>query len=157
MKLDLKLYRGHLNDQELVVYGHVFKSWAPDKYRVDRRGHQACFLDYKYVSHLAFAQCQGHPCILRGLEVQTKTLNDGYFRFSIPYCEPLESGWHEYEIVCQLGEFGIVEKEEVLKPFKSKYGIISDIDDTFLISHSNNFFQKAICDAAEEHQKEKDF
>ncbi|MFZ0489250.1 MAG: App1 family protein [Salegentibacter sp.] len=141
MKLDLKLYRGYLNDQELVVYGHVFKSWAPDKYRVDRRGIKHAF---SIINMFRISPLPNVKITLRfkGLEVQTKTLNDGYFRFSVPYCEPLESGWHEYEIVCQLGEFGIIEKEEVLKPFKSKYGIISDIDDTFLISHSNNFFKK---------------
>ncbi len=39
MKLDIKLYRGYVNDQELVVFGHVFNSWAPDKYEIDRSGY----------------------------------------------------------------------------------------------------------------------
>lgn len=76
----------------------------------------------------------------RDLEVTTKTLEDGYFRFTIPYDEELEPGWHNYEVTCKFGQFGIVERGELLKPYPSKLGIISDIDDTFLISHSNNFF-----------------
>ena len=38
MKLDLKLYRGYVNKDELIVFGHVFRSWSPDHYRMDRRG-----------------------------------------------------------------------------------------------------------------------
>jgi phosphatidate phosphatase APP1 len=35
-----------------------------------------------------------------------------------------------------------VQTSELLKPFESKVGVISDIDDTFLVSHSGNFFKK---------------
>ncbi len=73
---------------------------------------------------------------------QTKTLEDGFFRFTIPFSEILESGWHPYKITCALGKIGIVETGDVLKPFESKLGIISDIDDTFLISPSNTIFTK---------------
>ena len=76
------------------------------------------------------------------LNVTTKTLDDGYFRFDVPFFEELESGWHKYSVTCKLGEIGIIEQGELLKPFESKVGIISDIDDTFLISHSNSFFKK---------------
>src|SRR5690606_34572445 len=62
--------------------------------------------------------------------------------FTIPFTEPLESGWHDYEVSCKVNDFGIVNVGEILKPFDSKLGIISDIDDTFLISHSKSFFRK---------------
>ncbi|MDT0676256.1 App1 family protein [Autumnicola musiva] len=141
MKLDLKLYRGYVNDQELVVFGHLFKSWAPDKYRLDRRGIRHAF------SIIHMFRIKPLPNVkirlkFRGLDVTTKTQDDGYFRFSIPFTEELESGWHSYEIICELHEFGIIEKGELLKPYESKFAIISDIDDTFLISHSNSFFKK---------------
>ncbi|RKS53337.1 uncharacterized protein DUF2183 [Gillisia mitskevichiae] len=140
-KIDLKLYRGYLNDQELVVFGHVFKSWAPDKYRIDRRGikHAMSIMhmfNIKPISNIRVT------LEFQGLIVQTKTLDDGYFRFNIPFDQELESGWHDYQITCQFNGFGIVDKGEVLKPFESKYGIISDIDDTFLISYSGSFFRK---------------
>jgi len=76
------------------------------------------------------------------LEVTTKTLKDGYFRFTVPYSQNLESGWHTFEVHCNLYNYGIVETSEFLKPFESKLGVISDIDDTFLVSHSGSFFKK---------------
>ncbi|MDN3723712.1 App1 family protein [Aequorivita sp. SDUM287046] len=141
MKLDLKLYRGYANDKELVVFGHVFKSWAPDKYRMDRRGirHAVSVIHMFRIKPLENVEIK---LKFRNLEVTTKTLADGYFRFTIPYTETLESGWHGYEIVCKYYDFGIVETSELLKPFESKVGVISDIDDTFLVSHSRNFLKK---------------
>ncbi len=140
-KFDLKLYRGYVNDDELIVFGHVFKSWAPDKYKVDRRGIRHAFavihmFRIKPISNIQVTLKFGD------LEVSTRTLDDGYFRFAVPYASTLESGWHEYQVTCKLYDFGIVESGEVLKPFESKLGIITDIDDTFLVSHSNNFFMK---------------
>lgn len=141
MKLDIKLYRGYVNDQELVVFGHVFDSWAPDKYEIDRKGYRHVKSVYKMFT---IDPIKNARIILKfkDLEVETKTLDDGYFRFNIPYNEFLESGWHEYTVICKLNGKGVVEKGELLKPFKSKLGIISDIDDTFLVSHTNNFFKK---------------
>ena len=78
----------------------------------------------------------------KDLEVRTRTLDDGYFRFTIPYNQFLESGWHKYSVACKVNGKGIVEQGELLKPFKSKLVIISDIDDTFLISHTHNLFKK---------------
>ncbi len=141
IKLDLKLYRGYVNDEQLIVSGHVFQSWAPDKYRLDRKGiHHA-------VAVIHMFRIKPYPNVevtlrFKNTQVTTKTLNDGYFRFDIPFDEYLESGWHPYEVTCRLSNFGIINCGEILKPFKSKLGIISDIDDTFLISYSNNFFKK---------------
>ncbi|GAA4321948.1 App1 family protein [Pontixanthobacter gangjinensis] len=141
MKLDLKLYRGYVNDEELVVFGHLFKSWAPDKYSIDKKGikHAYAILHKFRIKPLENFEVK---LKFRDLEVSTKTQEDGYFRFTIPYEEDLEPGWHEYEVTCKMYDFGMVEKGELLKPFPSKLGIISDIDDTFLISHSNSFFKK---------------
>src|SRR5690606_30628418 len=141
MKLDIKLYRGYVNDQELVVFGHVFDSWAPDKYEIDRRGYRHAKSVYKMftIDPIKNADVK---LKFKDLEVVTKTIDDGYFRFNLPYNKFLESGWHSYSVSCQVNGKGIVETGELLKPFKSKLGIISDIDDTFLISHTNNFFKK---------------
>ncbi len=140
-KFDLKLYRGYLNDQELVVFGHVFRSWAPDKYRIDRRGikHALSIMHMFNIKPISNIRVKLE---FQDITVETKTLDDGYFRFNIPFNKILACGWHDYTVTCSFGEFGIVEIGEILKPFESKYGIISDIDDTFLISYSGNFFKK---------------
>lgn len=141
MKLDLKLYRGYVNKEELVVFGHVFESWAPDKYRLDRRGirHAVSIIHMFRIKPLENVAV---TLKFKNVEVATKTLADGYFRFTIPYSDELESGWHPYQVTCNLYDFGIVESSELLKPFESKVGVISDIDDTFLVSHSGNFLKK---------------
>ena len=141
MKIDLQLYRGYMNDTELVVFGHVFRSWSPDNYRIDRRGfkHAISILRMFTIKPLSNANIHLN---FEGLEVHTKTLKDGYFRFTVPFEKSLKCGWHDYKVVCETESFGIVERGEVLKPFESKFGIISDIDDTFLISHSSNLFKK---------------
>ncbi len=141
MKLDLKLYRGYVNDEELVVFGHLFESWAPDKFSIDKKGikHAHAILHKFRIKPLENFKVR---LKFRDLDVTTKTQNDGYFRFTIPYNTPLEPGWHEYEVTCKMYEFGMIEKGELLKPYPSKLAIISDIDDTFLISHSNSLFKK---------------
>ncbi|MAC65924.1 MAG: hypothetical protein CMC02_14290 [Flavobacteriaceae bacterium] len=142
MKLDLKLYRGYVNDKELVVFGHLFKSWAPDKYRLDRKGikHTSAIIHKFRIKPLSNYELHLY---FKGKEWKTKTMEDGYFRFTVPFEKDLESGWHEYEVVAKMEDhFGIIEKGELLKPYDSQLGIISDIDDTFLISHSNSFFKK---------------
>lgn len=141
VKLDLKLYRGYVNDEQLVVLGHVFKSWAPDKYKLDRKGirHAVSIIHMFRIKPIANIEVELH---FKGLKVSTKTLKDGHFRFTVPFNEPLESGWHSYSVTCKLFDIGIIETGEILKPYKSKVAIISDIDDTFLISHSRSFFKK---------------
>lgn len=130
-----------MNDKELIVFGHVFESWSPGSFRIDRRGfkHAWSVLRMFTISPLANARISLH---FKDVTVETKTLDDGYFRFTIPFSSDVEPGWHQYTISYAFQDFGIVERGELLKPFESKYGIISDIDDTFLISHSNNFFMK---------------
>jgi phosphatidate phosphatase APP1 len=141
VKLDLKLYRGYVNDEQLVVFGHVFKSWAPDKYRMDRKGirHAVSVIHMFLIKPMENVEV---TLKFKNIEVTTKTLADGYFRFTLPFSEKLESGWHPYQVSCKIYEYGIVESSEILKPFESKVGVISDIDDTFLVSHSGNFFKK---------------
>ena len=141
VKLDLKLYRGYVNKEELVITGHVFKSWAPDKYRLDNKGIRHA------VAIIHMFRIEPYPNVevimtFKGLNIKTRTLSDGFFRFTVPFNEVLESGWHTYEVSCKIFDFGIVNCGELLKPFESKLGIISDIDDTFLMSHSDNFFKK---------------
>lgn len=141
MKFDLKLYRGYANGNQLVVFGHVFESWAPDKYRSDRKGLRHAFS----IIHMFRIKPLKNIAItlkFKNLEVTTKTLDDGYFRFDIPFFETLESGWHTYTVSYDVNTIGVIQQGELLKPFESKLGIISDIDDTFLISHSNNFLKK---------------
>ncbi|MFV8226039.1 App1 family protein [Christiangramia aquimixticola] len=156
MKLDLKLYRGYVNKEELVVFGHLFESWAPDKYRIDRRGIKHT---YAIIHKFRIKPLPNYEVKLkfRDLEVTTKTQKDGYFRFTVPYTDDLEPGWHEYQVTCKMFDFGMIEKGKLLKPYPGKFAIISDIDDTFLVSHSNSFFKKLYVMLSKNIEKRKIF
>ncbi|MGB3777263.1 MAG: App1 family protein [Tunicatimonas sp.] len=140
-KVDIKLYRGYVNDKEIIVFGHVFWTKAPDSFALDTTGlHHA----YSVIRMFRLDPINNAKVTFRfqDLEVATKTTEDGYFRFTLPYTNPLKSGWHSYRVRCAVGDTEVEEESELLKPYNSKLGIISDIDDTFLISYSSRFFKK---------------
>jgi phosphatidate phosphatase APP1 len=141
MKPILKLYRGYANDQELIVMGHVFKptkkkdydflstnfknaSSVINMYRIKTASNADVYLTYK------------------NTKIHTRTLADGYFKFCIPIEQSLDSGWIEYEASIIYENEVIVSKNSYIKPYSGELGIISDIDDTFLISYTLNPFKK---------------
>jgi phosphatidate phosphatase APP1 len=140
-KVDIKLYRGYINNEEIIVFGHVFWSRAPDSFALDTTGlrHARSVIRMFRLNTISNAKVTFQ---FRGWEVTSKTTEDGYFRFTLPYTDPPESGWHPYRVRCEVGDIVVEGESELLKPYESKLGIISDIDDTFLISYSNRFFKK---------------
>ena len=140
-KIDIKLYRGYVNDQEIIVYGHAFWSRAPDTFALDTTGlrHARSVIRMFRVNPISNADVIFK---FNDWEVASKTTGDGYFRFNLPFEGSLESGWHPYRIECRARGEREEEHGELLKPYSGKLGIISDIDDTFLVSYSNRIFKK---------------
>lgn len=141
MKVDISIYRGFMNDKELILSGHVFKSWAPSHYSIEKRAIKHAFSILKMFTIKPMAN-EKVTLQFQDESVSTKTMKDGYFNFRIPFNKPLESGWYPCTVRCDHGNFNIISTGEILKPHTGRYGIISDIDDTFLISHSSNIFKK---------------
>lgn len=140
-KVDIKVYRGYVNDEEIIVFGHVFRSRGPDSFALDTTGLRHARSVVRMFRLTPISNAQVTFCF-RNWEVTSKTTYDGYFRFTLPYKHPLQSGWHSYSIRCQVDGTSVEKTGEVLKPYKSQLGIISDIDDTFLISYSKRVFKK---------------
>ncbi len=141
-KIDIKVYRGYVNDEEIIVFGHVFRSKAPDAMALAETNglsHAHSVIRMFRLNPIGNAKVTFR---FHDWEVTTKTMEDGYFRFNLPFIGPLESGWHPYNVQCQVGDATVEATGELLKPYKSQLGIISDIDDTFLISYSNRVFKK---------------
>jgi len=141
MKPILKLYRGYANEQELIVMGHVFKPTnmkdydflstnfknagsVINMYRIKTDANASVYLNYK------------------GTEIHTKTLHDGYFKFCIPIEAASNYGWMDYEVSIIYKNERIVSTASYIKPYKGDLGIISDIDDTFLVSYTLNPLKK---------------
>jgi phosphatidate phosphatase APP1 len=144
-RCEIKLYRGYANKKELVVFGHVVKSYPSGDHKYIREGFRYArtiiqLFSIKTISYL--------PVTLRvgSFTATTTTEEDGYFRFHVALPTELNPGWHQYQVEIDsiIGDkkYYTVSNEEFFVPFQSSYGLISDIDDTFLVSHSRKSFRK---------------
>jgi phosphatidate phosphatase APP1 len=141
MKPILKLYRGYANEQELIVMGHVFKPTSTRDYNFQKKNIQNARSLFK----LFTAKTQANADVYlehNGIKIHTKTLNDGYFKFCVPLSQCEKYGWLDYQVTIVYKDKIIAAKEAYIRPHKGNFGIISDIDDTFLVSHSLNPFKK---------------
>ncbi|GHB75657.1 App1 family protein [Persicitalea jodogahamensis] len=142
---ELKLYRGYANDREVVVQGHVFRKYPSSQNLYDREG----FRYIKSVFQLFTVKTVPNARLIfrfNGQEVETRALFDGYFRFAVPLSEKLKSGWHPFSVTLDDQIDGqavnIMKEDDLLVPSQGGYTIISDIDDTFLVSYSGNVLKK---------------
>jgi phosphatidate phosphatase APP1 len=139
MKPILQLYRGYANEEELIVMGHVFKRTYDYDFQKKNLKNARSIINQFRIKTLEnfdiYLKCGTQ-------EIHTKTLDDGYFKFCIPLETETNFGWMEYEVSIKDENETITEKGSFIRPHKGKLGIISDIDDTFLISHTQNFFKK---------------
>jgi len=141
----LQLYRGYANNDELIVSGHVFSKYPTSQSLYDREGFRNLssifqLFSIKTISNIKIVFKMGN------ITSVTRTLKDGYFRFSIPLTASLPSGWHSYSVTVSdtVGNhtYDLTNEGEILVPYAGAYSIISDIDDTFLISYTSKFFKK---------------
>lgn len=139
MKPILQLYRGYANEEELIVMGHVFRRTYEYDYQKKNFKNATSIINQFRIKTIKnfdiYLKCGNQ-------EIHTKTLDDGYFKFCIPLEKETPFGWIEYEVSIKHKTETITEKGSFIRPHKGKLGIISDIDDTFLISHTGNFFRK---------------
>ena len=141
MKPLLKLYRGYANEQELIVMGHVFKPTTKEEYDFQKKH----FRNAKSVIRMYRIKTQRNADVyleIRDQKIHTKTLDDGYFKFSIPLQKEIDYGWMDYHVSIHYHGEEIVCKGSFIRPYEGNLGFISDIDDTFLVSHTGNFFRK---------------
>lgn len=141
MKPILKLYRGYANEQELIVMGHVFKPTTIQDYNFQKKN----IKNARSIINLFSAKTQANADVYleyNGIKIHTKTLDDGYFKFCVPLDQSKKYGWIDYQVTIVYKDKTITAKESYIRPHKGNFGIISDIDDTFLVSHSLNPFKK---------------
>ncbi len=141
MKPILRLYRGYANEQELIVMGHVFRPNTRAEYDFQKRR----FKNAKSVIRMFMVKTQPNAdvyLLLNGERIHTKALDDGYFKFCIPLEKAFEHGWREYHVSIFYNNEEIVARGSFIRPHEGVFGFISDIDDTFLVSHTRNIFKK---------------
>ncbi|RZJ35954.1 MAG: DUF2183 domain-containing protein [Flavobacterium sp.] len=77
-----------------------------------------------------------------GEKIHTRSLQDGHFKFCIPLKENVGFGWNDYRVTLVHNGEEIESKSSYVRPFDGNLGFISDIDDTFLVSHTGNPLRK---------------
>lgn len=141
MKPILKLYRGYANEQELIVFGHVFSPNTANSYKFEKRR----FKNARSVIKMFMVKTIANADVyleFNGENIHTKALDDGYFKFCIPLNDKPVYGWEDYYVSTYYNGEEIREKGSYINPYEGNLGFISDIDDTFLVSHTRNFFKK---------------
>jgi phosphatidate phosphatase APP1 len=82
----------------------------------------------------------------QGRTWEATTDQEGYFAIDVDPPQLVEAGWHdvELELVETIGKpLRRTEIEPVLVPsVRARFGVISDIDDTIIASHSNDFIEQ---------------
>ena len=138
----VKVYNGYGNADELVLFGHVL-SLSPlprKKYRRNVLTNTLALLRLFMVKPLPLVNVELH---FNNEIITGAAERDGFFRFQWKPSGMPGPGWHKAEVFLMKGAvknyYGQVKGEgEICIPHPGDYAIISDIDDTFLISYSSN-------------------
>jgi phosphatidate phosphatase APP1 len=133
------VYPGYANHTGVVVFGHVFRQnlrhWYPYSDNL--------FANLRVLWRLFRVKGLGGVRVelsVEGVRAGTTTDPLGYFRFDVKMTHPVDYGWTAVEV--RLASGGALAQGRVLRPALNSYDIISDIDDTLLISHSLNWWKK---------------
>lgn len=147
MKPILRLYRGYANEEELIVMGHVIAPTTREDYDFLKSG----FRHAKNIVRAFRIKTSPNKEVyleFNGKTIASKTLDDGHFKFCIPVKRssgspcPFAYGWQDYSVYIEHDGKQIREKGSFIRPHEGNFGFISDIDDTFLVSHTKNAFRK---------------
>jgi phosphatidate phosphatase APP1 len=144
----VKLYRCFGNADKLIIFGHVLRRSAlPRKHYRDNS-----LVNLLAVLRLFLVKPQPHASVrIRcvGHVVETQAEADGFFRAEILLDEPLSPG--EYPVNAEFISQTLMPARilgtgtgQVYVPSPTTYGCISDIDDTFLISHSSTITKRLL-------------
>ena len=139
-KVFVKLYIGYGNKTECFLYGHVLSLGPLPRKR---------YRNYFWINTLALLRLFMVKPVSGALlnltwNDKTYTTNsekDGFFKFEWKPGTELKPGNHEVEVLL-IDPFNInliaSAKSKIIVPSYNQYAFISDIDDTFLISHSSH-------------------
>ena len=138
----IKVYNGYGNREVLVIFGHTLKLSS-----MPRKTYRKNFVT-NFFSMLRSFMVKPYPNAIIKLQwdqeyYEAKSGDDGFFRFEWKPEKIIKPG--KYAVKLNLWNEGAVVAEatgDVYIPDENKYAIISDIDDTFLISHSSNIHRR---------------
>lgn len=138
-------YRGFGSPQALIIQGHVFRGMAMTRPSKKKKSLKNFINLIKRFLVKTVAGAEVELRLPNGKTFTQKTNDNGFYQFEIKQHE-LENGWQKAAL--RLNEVLVENQEKVeahtdiLITDKVQYGIISDIDDTLLVSHITKRFRK---------------
>lgn len=136
----IKLYHGYGNEKKVIIFGHVLKL-SP----LPRKNYRRNFFNNSYGLLRLFMVKPYTGVKLQvewdGVMYHSRSEADGFFKFELCPATPISPGWHAVKVKFA-DQVSTAESTEAVSeffvPYKYEFAFISDIDDTFLISHSSN-------------------
>ncbi|MEO7961296.1 MAG: App1 family protein [Ginsengibacter sp.] len=135
----VKVYDGYGDSEKIVLYGHVLKQspMARKTYRKD--------WVVNTFSMLRLFMIKPFPCAKvsmewQGVHHEAESQEDGLFKFEWVPEKQQSEGWHDVKVYLQEEKYkanNISGTAKIHVPYPRQFAFISDIDDTFLISHSS--------------------
>lgn len=138
-KVTIKAYNGYGHAEQLTIYGHVLKLGPKPrrKYRKNILTNTLALIRLFIVKPYPYAQLQ---LTWQDQVLTTKADEHGFFKFEWKDESMPNPGWHrvELKLLNRPVHKPVTAQGSIYIPYPTQYGFISDIDDTFLISHSAN-------------------
>ncbi|HEY1021039.1 MAG TPA: phosphatase domain-containing protein [Flavisolibacter sp.] len=134
----VKVYHGYGHNNCLTVFGHVFKRspFPRKRYRQSFIYNSLALLRLFLVKPFAGIAVQIE---WKGKIHKTKTDTDGFFRLEWEDSEPFDRGWVPVMVKAYRHNLLLAKSAgRIFIPYETQFVFISDIDDTFLVSHSAN-------------------
>ncbi|HEX6334946.1 MAG TPA: phosphatase domain-containing protein [Flavisolibacter sp.] len=134
----VKVYHGYGHTNRLTIYGHVLRTAPLPRIRYSKS------VINNTVALLRLFFVEPFPGIevrlkWQGKEYRATTDTDGFFKIEWKDDTLSRFGWYTVRVDALLNADVIASSHgKVYIPHETQYGFISDIDDTFLISHSAN-------------------
>lgn len=134
----VKIYHGYGYAGKLTIQGHVFKFSPLPRKRYRKSVVRNTFALLRLFMVRPFADVEV-KLEWKEKSFYCKTGKDGFFKFDWEDTPPLPKGWQQVLVKAIKNEKIIATSSgSVYIPYETQYGFISDIDDTFLVSHSSN-------------------
>lgn len=134
----VRVYNGYADKNLLLLYGHVLRQSPLPKKKFKKNFWS------NTMSLLRLFMVEPYRNVRLKMEWQGQVLEtisdeDGFFKIEHNPPNAPGQGWHEVTVEIADGKYrGVAGTGKVLIPHTTQYMFISDIDDTFLVSHSAN-------------------
>jgi phosphatidate phosphatase APP1 len=135
----IKVYNGYGNSEKIIAFGHVLKL-SPMLRKTYRQNWIVNIFSMLRLFMVEPYKCAKLSMKWEGEVLHSESQDDGFFKFEWRPLTPPKPGWHKITIKLEEEKYyaqKIHGAGQVNIPFDSTYAFISDIDDTFLVSHSS--------------------